>query len=210
MLEQQEHEISFCSQDGFFANESGNISPNPANLTDGRSQIDSESVFSMLQFGAIIPPLSPWWGIRRLMPGHTYRGAEVVGWLPGDHPKDVSNMSPDQQADEIEAVLDAVLRRELEGRIQPVVLLSGGVDSGIIACWLAALECRDPLLITIGFGDEDPESSHAEAVAKSLRKRRVRVSTTGRTSAAWRNQEESSLNLSAVRRSSWLWISRTS
>jgi len=50
----------------------------------------------------------------------------------------------------------------------PVLLFSGGVDSGLLAARVAALGWRDALLVNYSFGDADPESHMAEAMAKHL------------------------------------------
>lgn len=51
---------------------------------------------------------------------------------------------------------------------EPVLLFSGGVDSGLIASRLAKLGYRDSLLINYSFGEDDRESELAEAMARHL------------------------------------------
>jgi asparagine synthetase B (glutamine-hydrolysing) len=161
-------EIPPCDTHGLFIDDSGRTDPSPNNLANPNSQINDEAVFSVLQFGAIIPPLSPWKGIRRFIPGHKYRGAEMVCPLELQQPTDISTLDSEQQADEIERLLDSILQNQIGEQQDPVLLFSGGVDSGIIASRLAALGYRDSLLINYSFGDDDPESKLAEAMAHQL------------------------------------------
>ncbi len=64
-----EYEIPPCDTRGHFFDDSDRMVSTPCSLANENSQIDDEAVFSVLQFGAIIPPLSPWQGVHRLVPG---------------------------------------------------------------------------------------------------------------------------------------------
>lgn len=174
--ELSEHEIPPCDTRGHFFDNFGRTSSIPNSLADSSSQVNDEAVFSVLQFGAIIPPLSPWKGIRRLMPGYNYNGTEMIGPVQLRQKTDISNLDVEQQADEIERILDHFLQQQIGEKEHPVLLFSGGVDSGIIASRLAALGYRDSLLINYSFGDEDPESKLAEAMANQLDLKYERVS----------------------------------
>jgi asparagine synthase (glutamine-hydrolysing) len=175
MNELYEHEILPCDTHGCFIDDSGRMSSIPNSLADSNSQVNDEAVFSVLQFGAIIPPLSPWTRIRRLMPGYKYHGGEIVGPVELRQQTHISNLDSEQQADEIENILDHILQKQIGAR-DPVLLFSGGVDSGIIASRLAALGYSNSLLINYSFGDEDPESKLAEAMANLLGLKYERVS----------------------------------
>lgn len=171
-----EYEIPPCDTRGRFFDDSDRIVSKPRYLANENSQIDDDAVFSALQFGAIIPPLSPWKGIHRLLPGFRYQGTKMVRPVDLVKGKNISALNAEQQADEIENLLDAILKRHIGERGDPVLLFSGGVDSGIIASRLAALGYRDSLLLNFSFGDDDPESKLAEAMANHLGLKFERVS----------------------------------
>ncbi|QQO55006.1 MAG: asparagine synthase [Thiohalocapsa sp. PB-PSB1] len=171
-----EYEIPPCDTRGHFFDDSDRIDSAPCRLANENSQVDDDAVFSTLQFGAIIPPLSPWKGIHRLLPGFRYQGTKMVCPVDVVKGKNISMLNAEQQADEIDHFLDTILKRHIGEQRDPVLLFSGGVDSGIIASRLAALGYRDSLLLNFSFGDDDPESKLAEAMANHLGLKFERVS----------------------------------
>ena len=181
MNEPYEHEILPCDTRGRFIDDSGRIASIPNHLADSNSKINDEAVFSVLQFGAIIPPLSPWEGVRRFMPGYKYDGDKPVCPIELRQQTDISTFGSEKQADEVERLLDSILQKQIGEQEDPVLLFSGGVDSGIIASRLAALGYRDSLLINYSFGDDDPESKLAEAMANQLGLKYERVSANSQT-----------------------------
>ena len=168
MNELYEHEILPCDTHGYFFDDSGRTASIPNSLADSNSQVNDEAVFSVLQFGAIIPPLTPWKGVRRFMPGYKYHGTEMVGPVELRPQTHISTLDSEEQTDEVTRLLDIILQKQIGEHEDPVLLFSGGVDSGIIASRLAALGYRDSLLINYSFSDDDPESKLAEAMAKQL------------------------------------------
>lgn len=171
-----EYELPPCDTRGRFFDDSGRIASTPRSLANENSKIDDNAVFSGLQFGAIIPPLTPWKDIHRLLPGFRYQGTKMVGPVDLAKGKNISTLNAEQQVEEIENLLDAILKRHIGEQGNPVLLFSGGVDSGIIASRLAALGYRDSLLLNFSFGDHDPESKLAEAMANHLGLKFERVS----------------------------------
>jgi asparagine synthetase B (glutamine-hydrolysing) len=171
-----EYEIPPCDTRGHFFDDSDRIVSTPRSLANDNSRIDDSAVFSVFQFGAIIPPLSPWEGVYRLVPGFRYHGTKMVCPVDLAKGKNISSLNAEQQADEIENILDTILKKHIGEQRDPVLLFSGGVDSGIIASRLAALGYRDSLLLNFSFWDDDPESKLAEAMAKQLGLKFERVS----------------------------------
>jgi asparagine synthetase B (glutamine-hydrolysing) len=169
------YEVPPCDTRGRYFDESGVTAQRPNELAKPTSEPDESAVFSVLQFGAVIPPLSPWRGVRRLLPGYRYRGTELIAPVELRYPRSVADLDPERQADEVEGLLDGILKRIIGDRRDPVLLFSGGVDSGLIASRLAALGYRDSLLINYSFGGEDLETRLAEAMAKHLGLRYVRI-----------------------------------
>lgn len=175
MNESGEKTLDISAVNGLFYDESGRISPDPGELLDSEPVIDEAGVFSVLQFGAVIPPLSPWKGVRRLLPGYRYEGTRTLEKKAPPEEKNPQEMDPQRQADEIEKTLDSVLRRKLDGAKDPVLLFSGGVDSGLIASRLRALGCEDSLLVNYSFGEDDQESILAEDMARHLGLSYIRI-----------------------------------
>jgi len=156
----------------FYAFRNGRLelAGDPRKLIQAEMTLDPRAIFSVLQFGAIIPPLTPWREIGRLPPGYRYRIRpdalpERGEPLPLDSDPSAEGVEDlDGRADRIEAVLDASLA---SAQID-LLLFSGGIDSGLMAARLAASGRRDVSLVNFAFGDSDPESSVAETMARHL------------------------------------------
>ena len=145
------------------------LANDPRELYQPGMSLDPRAVFSLLQFSAVIPPLTPWREVSRLVPGYRYRvtadSAPVqMGPLPLFQPQRMDNLSPEEQTNLVEALLDQTLVQAA----RPAVLFSGGTDSGLLAARLAALGRKDTLLINYSFGALDPESRLAESMAAHL------------------------------------------
>jgi asparagine synthetase B (glutamine-hydrolysing) len=137
--------------------------------------VDERSLHAVLQFGAIIPPLAVWHEVRRFTPGRRFvchasdlRVDEQPpdgSWLraePGDLTLDEA-----AQVRSVTAVLDQILI-EASPQANPVILFSGGVDSGLLAARAAALGWRDTLLLHYSREEHDPETLQAREMARSL------------------------------------------
>jgi asparagine synthetase B (glutamine-hydrolysing) len=143
-------------------------------LVRSTDTLDEGAIYSILQFGAVLPPLSPWKQIRRIVPGRitTFRDdpvrieeAEVPRERVWD--RDSRSLGLDEQ---ISIVLDTLDQAILAARQkhQIIALFSGGVDSGLLAARAAALGLQDTLLVNYSFGPNDAESLLAEQMAKHL------------------------------------------
>jgi asparagine synthetase B (glutamine-hydrolysing) len=138
-------------------------------------QIDKRALYSLFQFGALIPPLTPWCQITRLVPGNVYEvsgkdlsiGCRRAGLcLSPTNPTDLT-LPVHRQCEELAAELDRTLQQLCPDR-RPVILFSGGIDSGLLAARAAAMEWRETLLVNCQMGSDDSESVHAEAMANQL------------------------------------------
>lgn len=154
------------------------ITTDPRWLHTSELPLDDEAVYCLLQFGALLPPLSMWSAIRRFTPGRrcTIRGDRVSmreELLPfwtergsrGPAMRAVS--SPAEQEAKTRKVVDRALERCAPDRA-PLILFSGGVDSGLLAARTAALGWRDTVLVNYRTGMEDAEGDLARAMATHL------------------------------------------
>ncbi|HEU5348104.1 MAG TPA: asparagine synthase C-terminal domain-containing protein, partial [Ktedonobacterales bacterium] len=133
--------------------------------------LDERAVFSLLQYGAILPPFSISRQIQRIPNGHTLQvrtrqdgltgRVETGEWLQRKTPP-LQGIPP-----------TTALRQTLDGILEATphnsaLFFSGGVDSGLMAARLAALGRRDVRLINFSFGPDDEESVLAHEMAGYL------------------------------------------
>ncbi len=144
-------------------------------LVDSKYEVDPGGFYSLLQFGATIPPLTPWKEIREFIPGRqmtisadgqcTSDQEPTIVWPrteSGDHSLDTQS-----QVYTLTDLVDRILIETCPTR-DPVILFSGGVDSGVLAARVAAMGWKDATLVNYCFGDNDVESRLAERMAKHL------------------------------------------
>lgn len=155
--------IPVCDCQGFYFD-----GKEPVGLVNGDAQAKEKqplALFSVLQFGAIVPPLSPWKGIRRLRPGYYHQGGHELEAIKF---KFDGEGTEEALAEDFLKRFDNILLRNLRANTTPVVLFSGGVDSGLIAARLAQLGRTDTLLLNYSFGEDDAEAHLAKAMAAKL------------------------------------------
>ena len=126
-----------------------------------RGEIDLDALEAFLSFNCIPAPLTIFAGTRKLPPGHLLvweNGAATLSRFarPGPRPE------REATAEELLARLRDSVRAHLVSDVPVGVLLSGGVDSSVLAA-LAAQESSEPLrTFTIGFEersfDETPDA----------------------------------------------------
>jgi asparagine synthase (glutamine-hydrolysing) len=136
-----------------------------------RGEIDRDALEAFLAFNSIPGPLTIFRDTRKLMPGH------VLAWEGGElqlqrfaRPAPSPDVRGDDDAELVEecrARLRDSVRAHLVSDVPVGVLLSGGVDSGVLAA-LAASESAEPLrTFSIGFEESTfDELADARRVAE--------------------------------------------
>jgi asparagine synthase (glutamine-hydrolysing) len=148
--------------------------------------VDPRALVRYLLFHAVPAPLAMVAGVGKVPPGawiewgpHGRR--EGVHWrLPLAEPPD-GDASPAQLEARVEAALTAAVERRLRSTDQPLgVLLSGGLDSSLVAALAARLHAGPFPTFSAGFHDPDfDETVHAERVARHLGTEHHAVRLTG-------------------------------
>ncbi|MDZ4820791.1 MAG: hypothetical protein SGJ20_17640, partial [Planctomycetota bacterium] len=78
----------------------GRIENRSTDLASRPAIPDERAIFSMLQFGAVIPPLSPWRGVHRAITGYRYEGTQKLGPVDIVTQNETSSLQPEEQADQ--------------------------------------------------------------------------------------------------------------
>jgi asparagine synthetase B (glutamine-hydrolysing) len=156
-------------------------------------QIDTVGLYSLLQFGAVVPPASIWRSIRRFRPGRTTEISlqngligelDLAGTSTFNHRETEVGTSIDDSTDGLERLIDATLDVVCPDG-NPVILFSGGVDSGLLAARAAAKGWNDTTLVNFAFSSDDLESECAETMAKHLGLKFVRLEAAGPPDVEW-------------------------
>jgi asparagine synthase (glutamine-hydrolysing) len=124
-------------------------------------ELDPQAIADYVALGYVPAPATGLTSIRTLAPGHVHAdGMERPYW----------SLEPDRAGlPELEETLAGAVHLHLRSDVPLAVLLSGGLDSSLIAA-LAAAELEEPLrTFSVGFADAElDERSHARAVAEAI------------------------------------------
>jgi len=142
-------------------------------------EIDREALDLYVRHLAVPAPLSIYRGISKLLPGtmltvaagsdprveEYWSGAEVAR----SGVAAPLALSPEAATDELEALLERVVGRQMISDVPLGAFLSGGVDSSTVVAIMQKLSSRPVKTFTVGFHDEAfNEAPHAKAVADHL------------------------------------------
>jgi len=145
-----------------------------------RADIDRGALALLLRHNYVPAPYSIYEGIYKLPPGTwlqmrpDQRDAEPVAyWSLGEvAERGVANPfagSDEDAVDALERHLGAAVRGQMVADVPLGALLSGGLDSSMIAALMQAGSSRPVRTFTIGFDEREyDEATHARAVAKHL------------------------------------------
>lgn len=147
-------------------------------------KLDDMAIYALLQFGAIVPPRSPWNGVTRFVPGKAYELdlnstniREVSSNIAFHAERPTSGLDVTSMAEHLIRELDRVLVESCPNQ-DPIILFSGGVDSGVLASRAVALGWKKATLANYSLGPDDVESVLAEQMAGQLGLEFVRIEAT--------------------------------
>ena len=125
---------------------------------------DVQALADFLSFGYVPGEATGLEGVRALAPGH------VLAWEDGRTDEREFAGIEARRAGDLEATLAEAVRIHLRSDVPLAVLLSGGIDSSLVAALAAAAEGGKTLhTFTIGFEDEAyDERPHGRLVAEAL------------------------------------------
>jgi len=146
---------------------------------DFNPEIDREALDLYVRYLAVPAPLSIYRGISKLLPGTMLRvsaGSEPrieAYWSGADVARagvaDPLSLSPEAATDELEALLEHAVGRQMVSDVPLGAFLSGGIDSSTVVAIMQKLSPRQVKTFTVGFHDEAfNEAPHAKAVAHHL------------------------------------------
>ena len=136
----------------------------PLVALDAGTELDPQAIADYLAFGYVPGEATGLATVRRLLPGH------ALVWEDGrTHRFEWWRPETSRDAATLEETLREAVRMHLRSDVPLAVLLSGGLDSSLVAA-LAASELDEPLnTFTVGFADAElDERSHARAVAQAI------------------------------------------
>lgn len=140
-----------------------------------RPEIDNQSVVEYFHLGYVPAPRAIWRGVTKLEAGHVaqFHQGELTSWPFWKIPPPPSEAERAEApivdvAAELERHLREAVRQRLVADVEVGVLLSGGIDSSLVA-WAAASQHPSIRTFTIAFDDPAlDESRHARVVAEAL------------------------------------------
>ena len=138
-----------------------------------RPPVDPAALAQFLQLDFVTAPHSLWSGVRRLLPGTCLaledgRVRTWAYWSPRLEPK--GRLSAAEAGQELSRLFDRAVDARLMADVPLGVLLSGGLDSSLVAERVSRSAGREPLhTFSAGFDDpEFDESAAAQGVAQAL------------------------------------------
>lgn len=149
-------------------------------LPDFSAQMDPAALTQYLEFGYVFEAQRTiLLGVRKLDPGHRLeiRDGRVMldeAWFQPPAPDRADRRDEEERLGELRAVMDQVVSEHLVADVPLALLLSGGLDSSVVA----ALAARRGQLLTIsmGFdGSAEDERTNAREVSQFIGSRHVDV-----------------------------------
>ncbi len=121
--------------------------------------------------------------VEEILPGTTYSSLHGVAGYVAQSPRVCIPGTPAKAAEALRDCLMRAVERRLADKAVGACLLSGGLDSSIIASAVKELDCDMPLL-TVGADEKTPDIENAGIMARHLgMKHEVRLFTAGEIEA---------------------------
>ncbi len=135
---------------------------------DFSSRVDRQALGLFLRYGYVPAPLSIFTGISKLPPGHYWNGKALVEYW--SHPVgQVRPRSEGQALQDLRIELERAVSQRLVSDVPLGLLLSGGVDSSLVAALAQRQSSRPLRTYTMGFEEAAfDESNQARGVADFL------------------------------------------
>jgi asparagine synthase (glutamine-hydrolysing) len=145
-------------------------------------ELDPEQAQRYLMLGYVPAPYTIWKKVRKLLPGHYLRivwhgsGApqieERAYWRIADIPPNPAAESESDELGAFSSELEEALALRLVSDVPVGLLLSGGIDSSLLAAALSGMPNAEVPSFTMGFAtDAEDERPFARAVASRLKLR---------------------------------------
>lgn len=138
------------------------------------ARIDRDAIDAYLALGFIPGPLTPFEGVRKLMPGERLvadsEGVRVSRYWSMPAPEEAPGRTVESWSSELLERLEQAVAMRLMSDVPLGALLSGGLDSSLIVALMARLS-TDPIeTFAVGFTEAGPASElrHARLVAEHL------------------------------------------
>jgi asparagine synthase (glutamine-hydrolysing) len=134
-------------------------------------EIDEAGLGGYLRFGYVPTPATIWRGVRKLEPG-CYLEVDLASGKLSQHrywtlDPSVRDRSEDEAAEELDALLDDIVRIYVRSDVPFGAFLSGGVDSGLVTALMRRVLDTPVRSFTIGFAEDSySELPHAEQAAR--------------------------------------------
>ncbi len=154
--------------------------------TSGKTEIDTTSLNLFLRYRFTPSPYTIFKGVRKLAPGTkltVQNGAcEVSRWYKFKPERFRPAKSPDEAAEELLSLYKAAIKRQLISDVPVGLLLSGGIDSGLLLA-LMNLNGSSWPTYTVGYGSSfaDDELADAAETARVLGSKHTGVTITKST-----------------------------
>lgn len=136
-------------------------------------EINEESLLNFLSLQYIPGPASIYQNIRQISPANVYsynlkesQGKTISYWSMFDY---VGERKDIPTIDEIDSLIEKSIKYRLVANVDIGLLLSGGIDSSLLACYMHQLAGKKVKAFNVSFTDKSiDESVYAQTVAAAL------------------------------------------
>jgi asparagine synthase (glutamine-hydrolysing) len=137
------------------------------------TDLDNEAIDAYLTFGFFPGPQTPLATVRKLEPGHRLvvdRDVRVERYWEYPAPAPDDSLGIDAAAELLESELEDAVRARLMSDVPLGAMLSGGLDSSVVAALMARNMAKPVKTFSVGFAEagEDNELADARLVADAL------------------------------------------